>query len=326
MAASGGRLLYRCPQSKAVDAVRWLRPISAFDRFIAAAVHDTDTDTDTCSSAVEIHSVNLSFNPENPDHSRPLLHLRSSWPSPSRISSLRTSETRQKHLDGGRECVSVGEDGRVNLVSIAEMRLDHRLVHDSQGLVSYTAARWGSQAEFATGGFGFGLQWWDQRKPGGLVSQFKGWLYLEHAIDYPPLMSHKEGYPNNKVGGSSGTVFAWDLRRQQEPILLSGVGPTGTGQSTSESEVWEVQYDIHTQSSSTSAASSTKILPVMMCSEDGILAVIEQGEAPIELLAEDCAINSFDIDPQNPSDVVCCLEWETIGILLRQRRAISAYS
>ncbi|CAN7108824.1 unnamed protein product [Brassica rapa subsp. narinosa] len=38
----------------------------------------------------------------------------------------------------------------------------------------------------------------------------------------------------------------------------------------------------------------------MTCSEDGILGVIEQGEEPIELLAEPCAINSFDIDRQNP--------------------------
>ena len=75
---------------------------------------------------------------------------------------------------GGCECVTVGEDGRLNLVTVGEARLDHRRIHDSRGLVSYTAARWASPAEFATGGLGFGLQWWDQRKPGGLVSQLKG--------------------------------------------------------------------------------------------------------------------------------------------------------
>ncbi|GMP35962.1 hypothetical protein CsSME_00008220 [Camellia sinensis var. sinensis] len=104
--------------------------------------------------------------------------------------------------------------------------------------------------EFAMGGLGFSLQWWDQRKPGGPASQFKG--------------------------GSSGIVFAWDLRWQQQPIVLSGVA-----------------------------------------AEDGILAVVEQGEEPIELLAEPCAINSFDIDRQNPSDVICSLEWEAIAILMR---------
>lgn len=76
--------------------------------------------------------------------------------------------------DGGVECVSVGEDGRVNLVSVSESRLSYRRVFDSNGLVSYTAAKWASPTEFATGGLGFSLQWWDQRKPGGAVSQFKG--------------------------------------------------------------------------------------------------------------------------------------------------------
>ncbi|XP_020397475.1 uncharacterized protein [Zea mays] len=38
-------------------------------------------------------------------------------------------------------------------------------------------------------------------------------------------------------------------------------------------------------------------------------------ERPLELLAKAYAINSFDIDPQNPSDVVFTLEWEPIGVL-----------
>lgn len=77
--------------------------------------------------------------------------------------------------ESGVECVSVGEDGRVNLVGFGDgSRLSYRRVWDSDGLVSYTAAKWASPTEFATGGFGFGLQWWDLRKPGGPVSQFKG--------------------------------------------------------------------------------------------------------------------------------------------------------
>ncbi|KAM3325174.1 hypothetical protein P3S67_000298 [Capsicum chacoense] len=43
----------------------------------------------------------------------------------------------------------------------------------------------------------------------------------------------------------------------------------------------------------------------------------EDGEEPIELLAEPYAINSFDINRQNPSDIVCSLEWESIAILTR---------
>lgn len=80
-----------------------------------------------------------------------------------------------------------------------------------------------------------------------------------------------------QVGGSSGAVFAWDLRLQQQPILLSGVTLNGTTQPISESEVWEVQYDSYAHSLNVNSATSTRILPIMMCSEDGILAVLEQG-------------------------------------------------
>ncbi|GMP35954.1 hypothetical protein CsSME_00008212 [Camellia sinensis var. sinensis] len=63
--------------------------------------------------------------------------------------------------------------------------------------------------------------------------------------------------------------------------------------------------------------STSRVLLVMICSEDGIFAVVEHGEEPIELLAEPCAINNFDIDRQNPSDVICSLEWKAIAILMR---------
>lgn len=71
--------------------------------------------------------------------------------------------------------MSVGMDGRVNVVGVGEGgRVECRRIGDSKGLVGYSAVRWGSTVEFATGGLGFGLQWWDQRRPGGIVSQFKG--------------------------------------------------------------------------------------------------------------------------------------------------------
>ncbi|THG09041.1 hypothetical protein TEA_014136 [Camellia sinensis var. sinensis] len=115
------------------------------------------------------------------------------------VSQERRKEASESQVEcwGRWECVSVGEDGRVNLVSVGNSNLSHRRFFNSNGLVSYTAAKWASPMEFATGGLGFSLQWWDQRKPGGPASQFKG--------------------------GSSGTVFAWDLRWQQQPIVLSGV-------------------------------------------------------------------------------------------------------
>ncbi|KAM3341156.1 hypothetical protein P3S68_028791 [Capsicum galapagoense] len=121
-----------------------------------------------------------------------------------------------------------------------------------------------------------------------------------------------------KAGGSSGTVFAWDLRWQQLARMLSGVGTSDlSALSPSESDIWEVQYDNYTASSNYRNISESRVLPAMICSEDGILALIEQGEEPIELLAEPCAINSFDINRQNPSDIVCSLEWESIAILTR---------
>ncbi|XP_028104485.1 nuclear pore complex protein NUP43-like isoform X2 [Camellia sinensis] len=309
--------VHRLPLSKYINALRWLPPLPAFDRFVVLAVFDSNSN----SSSIEIHSLTRS-NPSN-------LTLQSSWSSPSRISSLKVSQTLHKPLiaastfsdvlladpvdasiesevsvrektlhvgpiscfdvqENGSECVSVGEDGRVNLVSVGNSNLSHRRFFDSN--VSYTAAKWASPMEFATGGLGFSLQWWDQRKPGGPASQFKG--------------------------GSSGTVFAWDLRWQQQPIVLSGVA-AGEFQShsLSESEIWEVQYDSY--SSNIGNMSKSRVLPVMICSEDGILAVVEQGEEPIKLLAQPCAINSFDIDQQNPSDVICSLEWEAIANLMR---------
>nr|CAD1840616.1 unnamed protein product [Ananas comosus var. bracteatus] len=149
------------------------------------------------------------------------------------------------------------------------------------------------------------------------VGQGKRKCHWHGAFNWHPSITKAYMYS----GDSSGTVFAWDLRWQQQLILLSGVGLNGTDQRVSESEVWEVQFDSYTQSSGITSAPSTKILPVMVCLEYGILAVLEQGEDPVELLAKPCAFNAFDIDPQNPSDVVCALEWENIAILLRGRDA-----
>lgn len=74
-------------------------------------------------------------------------------------------------------------------------------------------------------------------------------------------------------------MFAWD-RRGQQPIILSG-GGAPSSHLVAESEVWEVQYDPFRRSSNFSKNfsndSSTRVLPVMICSEDGILAVVEEG-------------------------------------------------
>ncbi|KAL8096209.1 nuclear pore complex protein NUP43 [Apium graveolens] len=343
--------IHRIPQSTYIDAVRWLPPLSVFERFIVLAVSDSNSDA----SHLEIRALNRS----NPSILTPL----SSHILPSRTTSLKVSHTLHKPLiavssfsgsvrflfvepnevgfDGselfvpekvlhvgpiscidiggnGSECVCVGEDGRVSLVSVGENELSYRKVFDSCGLVSYSAVKWASPSEFVTGGLGYSVQWWDLRKPGAAVSQFKGnWEQgnnsgIVHSIDIHPSRKH-----TCLAGGSSGTVFTWDIRWPQQPIVLSGVGQAdASARSLSASEVWEVQYDTFTRSSN-HRVSSTRVLPVMICSEDGILAVAEQGEEPIELLVEPCAINCFDIDRQNPSDVICSLEWESIAILSR---------
>lgn len=85
-----------------------------------------------------------------------------------------------------------------------------------------------------------------------------------------------------KAGGSSGVVFAWDIRRPKQPIMLSGVGiGDAPANSIVESDIWEVHYDNYTHSSKMSHSSSSTILPAMICSEDGILAAIEQGTLPL---------------------------------------------
>ncbi|KAJ0089883.1 hypothetical protein Patl1_14490 [Pistacia atlantica] len=337
--------IHKLPLAAHIDAVKWLPPLSPLSKLFALALFDTDA------SAPSLQTFSFS-DPSSPSSLSPPHSL---WIPPSRISSLASFRQSpilaastlsgslhmlsagpaglellhavdDKGFHGGpilgidvaesAAVVSVGEDGRVNLVNFGGSGGEgFRRVFDGEGLVGFNAVKWASPSEFVTGGYGFGLQWWDLRRPGGPVSQFKGnWSQgkssgLVHSIDVHPSRKH-----TCLAGGSSGTIFAWDLRWQQQPIVLSGVG---TGEAAipllSESEVWEVQYDCYAKSSNSSA----RVLPAMFCSEDGILAMVEQGEEPIELLAEPCAINSFDIDQQNPSDVICSLEWESIAIVIR---------
>lgn len=200
--------VYRQPQHKYVDAVRWLPPISALDRHAVLALFESDCG----SSTVEIHSL-LNPNADAFSTSKSLTAV-TAWTPPSRVSSLKTTHLGHRPfvaastvdgsvyvlaahdahalvemgaacgihagpvscidlVEGGTDCVSVGEDGRVNIVSFGDSRVSNFQFFDSNGLVSYSAARWASPNELATGGLGFGLQWWDRRKPGSPVSQFK---------------------------------------------------------------------------------------------------------------------------------------------------------
>ncbi|KAJ4839778.1 hypothetical protein Tsubulata_026573 [Turnera subulata] len=341
--------IQRLPQSQYIDAVRWLPNLSPFQKSLIAASFDADTSTpslqihsldpktltltplslwtppsrisslktthsssSSCLVAASTASASLHFFRGNPES--PVLQPEVSVAGKDfHVGAIQGVDL----LDGGggsEGCLCVGEDGRVNVV---DWQGGFRRVFDGNGLVSFSAVKWASPTEFVTGGYWFGLQWWDLRRPGAAVAQFKGnWdrgrsSGVIHSIDIHPSRKH-----TCLAGGSAGTVFAWDLRMQQQPIILSGAQSSDTmTQSLSESEVWEVQYDYYTKFSKN--MSSSRILPAMICSEDGILAVIEQGEEPVELLAEPCAINCFDIDRQNPSDVICALEWESIAMVTR---------
>ncbi|XP_016470548.1 nuclear pore complex protein NUP43 isoform X1 [Nicotiana tabacum] len=366
--------VHRFPQNNYIDSLRFLPQLSAFHRHIILATFNSDSssssiqilnliqktsDSDSNSNSPEItlqsslttpsriSCLKTSQNPNKPliaasTFSGHLLVYTADLVNGSldfvdsvkgfhlgRVAGIDVSEN-------GSEFVSVGEDGRINLVSFVGGGSSSKRVFDGNGLISYGAVKWASPVEFVSGGLGFGLQWWDQRRPGGPVSQFKGnWTRgstsgIVHSIDIHPSRKHTclackvvSSFTSPillflKAGGSSGTVFAWDLRWQQQPIILAGVGTSDfSALSPSESDVWEVHYDNYTTSSNYRNISESRVLPAMICSEDGILAVIEQGEEPVELLAEPCAINSFDIDRQNPSDIVCSLEWESIAILTR---------
>ncbi|KAJ1267953.1 hypothetical protein BS78_07G098400 [Paspalum vaginatum] len=339
----------RHPLASSIDLVRWL-PSSATShsgRLLAAAVHDPSLAPATSS----IHLLSLT-EPGNPLASLPLpsratalrcspavlaastfsgsLHLLpSSFDSDAAVAisgGARFHVGPVRGLDcGGEEWVTAGEDGRVHVIGGgADGRVVATRVWDGKGMSGYEAARWASPAEFATGGAGCGVQWWDRRKGHAVVAQCNGiWgrgivTGMVHSVDIHPSRKHI-----CVVGGSSGTIFAWDLRWPQQPIALSGIGLNGMYEPVCESEVWEVLFDTYTQSSDIISSASARILPVMMCSEDGILAIVEQDERPLELLAEACAINSIDIDPQNPSDVVCALEWESIGVLARGRETMA---
>ncbi|XP_076950993.1 nuclear pore complex protein NUP43-like isoform X2 [Bidens hawaiensis] len=332
----------RLPQSTYIDSLRFLPPLSALDRYVVVSSFNSDSNQ----PSIQLHSIHSqtltlhsSFTPSSRTTSlkvalqNPLiaastvtgsLHILSPNPIHASFDSEVSLPENTLHLgpisgldlqDNGAACVSVGEDGRVNLISVGDSGLEYRRVFDSRGLVSYTAARWASPTDFATGGLGNSVQWWDLRRPGGPVSQFKGnWATsgIVHSIDIHPSRKH-----TCLAGGSYGTVFAWDLRRPQQPIVLSGIDNGETTTCISESDVWEVQYDTYMSTSDHAKLSSKGVLPAMICSEDGILAVLKQGEEPTELLTENCAINCFDIDRQNPSDVICGLEWESIALLTR---------
>lgn len=211
--------VHRLPQDYYIDALRWLPQLSAFHRRILLATFDSDTSTSSLQTLSYTPSTSSSNSDSNPP---PNLAPQSSYPTPSRVTSLKTLLTAQSQKatfaastlsgslliltadlfdgslhfgfsvpakgfhrgpisgidvseNGSDSVLSVGEDGRINLTSLGNGGSgSFQRVFDSNGLVSYCTVKWASPVEFVTGGLGFSLQWWDQRRPGGPVSQFKG--------------------------------------------------------------------------------------------------------------------------------------------------------
>ncbi|CAM6102806.1 unnamed protein product [Calypogeia fissa] len=348
--------IWRLPQSRYVDAVRWLPSVTPSQSpLIALGLWDSDQRK----TMMEVSSLV----PQTPD-GFPTQVLHHSFQIPARVMSLRTAigpSNESILLAGSRagdvsvvlvkdpanakktpvpvvcpslhkgpvsgvdleastqDCVTVGQDGKINLVKVGgPSQLFSKCLYDNGGLMSFSAVCWASSVEFVTGSLGSTLQWWDQRRPGGPVSQSPAkWASGTggvNCIDIHPSRKHL-----CVVGGSGGAVYAWDLRWQQEPVALAGpAAPKGrypTGGLIVESEVWEVKFDPLLQSAAHSVESG-KIPPVMICSEDGVLALLDGGEM-IELTAEPTAINTFDIDPENFNNVVCGLENESILYLKR---------
>nr|XP_023924121.1 nuclear pore complex protein NUP43-like [Quercus suber] len=74
--------IHRFPQTKYIDAVRWLPQLSAFDRFAIFSLFNFDSNT----PSLKIHSL-------NPQSQTLTLTPQSTFSPPSRISSLKTSQT-----------------------------------------------------------------------------------------------------------------------------------------------------------------------------------------------------------------------------------------
>eukprot|EP00897_Mesotaenium_endlicherianum_P004300 jgi/Mesen1/3899/ME000208S02915 len=137
--------------------------------------------------------------------------------------------------------------------------------------------------EFVTAVTGGSMQWWDRRQP------------------------------NRPV------LLVWDLRSPKEPTLLNqAAAAPGLA-----SEIWEVQFDRLLQPSDIAGGgfdAGGKVPAVVACSEDGTLAVYGPGGSA-QLLAESCAINTFDIDPEFGQDIICGLDHESLIYLQRARHA-----
>ncbi|KAK6135633.1 hypothetical protein DH2020_030644 [Rehmannia glutinosa] len=300
--------IHKLPQYTYIDALRWLPHLSTFTRHILLATYDADSSTSSLQTLISSPSqtipsvalqasvsapsriASLKVSPSQLTPSKPLIAAATFSGSVLFYSADLINESLNFEFsvpdkgfhsgavsgidlsENGSECVSVGEDGRVNLVSLSGKR-DFRRVFDSNGLVSYSSVK-GLRLKmhidqpsllnlqcFIEGFSGLISLFLprinnillkhvfhdDINRTGGTASG------IVHSIDIHPSRKH-----TCLAGGSSGIVFAWDIHWPKQPVMLSGVGAGDAANSLVESDIWEgsTGYDLF---------------------EDGILAVIEQG-------------------------------------------------
>ncbi|GMP35955.1 hypothetical protein CsSME_00008213 [Camellia sinensis var. sinensis] len=153
--------VHRLPLSKYIDALRWFHLSPPLTASSSSPISSLKVSQTLHKSLIAASAFSSS------------LHVLFANPVDALIESEVSVPAKTLHIgpilcidvqENGSECVSVGEDGRVNLVSVGNSNLRHRRFFDSNGLVSYTTAKWASPVEFAVGGLG---------KPGGAASQFK---------------------------------------------------------------------------------------------------------------------------------------------------------
>ncbi|GKE15111.1 nuclear pore complex protein NUP43 [Tanacetum coccineum] len=206
--------IHHLPHSTYITTLRYLPPLSTTpNRHVLTSTFNTDTNTPSLtlhSLNPKPHSQTPSFNPTSSfspssritslktSHQQNPLIAAATLTGSVHILSVAVDDSSDAVFDSeisipekiihdggiggmdmgesGEGCVSCGEDGRVNLISVGESGLDYRRVVDGKGLVGYSAVKWASGSEFVTGGFGNLVQWWDLRRSGGAgpVSQFKG--------------------------------------------------------------------------------------------------------------------------------------------------------
>lgn len=220
--------VWRLPQGRYVDAVKWLPAGSTWQqqRVVAAALWDPDGG----SSVVEISALHCPEKEGDEESSRSSrsawLESRATWPQTARITTLKASPISSSHsllvfvsergdfsllvvdpqrpsgraapsvahglhrgtvtgLDveaNTQDAVCVGDDGRINVVKLAQSALHPFCLADNHGIMSHTAVCWASPMEFVTAGLGSTLQCWDHRRPEGPVSQSPSKWYLSRPL------------------------------------------------------------------------------------------------------------------------------------------------